>query len=76
MSTRQQLIEELNRQPEHVAGQLLIYLHSLPGCAVARAESTRGEDHWRSYWSKVYGSCAGMEWDEPVEQPAEMRDEW
>lgn len=77
MSARQQLIEELNHQPEQVAGKLLMYLHSLPGYAPPAATvGMKGEDYWESYWSKVYGSCEGMEWEEPPEQPYEVREEW
>lgn len=76
MSARQQLIEELNRQPEQVAGTLLMYLHSLPGYSQPDAPEKKGEDQWETYWSKVYGSCEGMEWEEQPEQPYEVREEW
>ena len=77
MSARQQLIEELNRQPEQVAGTLLTYLHSLPGYTrPASAPETQAEDYWGAHWSKFYGAFEGEEWEEPAEQPYEQREEW
>ncbi len=77
MSARQELLQALPNQPEKVAGQVLMYLHSLPGyVAPEKPVPAAAVDYWESYWSKVYGSCEGMEWDEPEEQEFEVREEW
>ena len=77
MSARQQLIEELSRQPEQVAGKLLMYLHSLPGYAQpVAAIGEQSADFWESHWSKFYGAFEGEPWEEPPEQPYEVREEW
>jgi hypothetical protein len=77
MSARQQLIQCLQDQPEKVAGLLLMYLHSLPGyVAPAKQVAAPAVDYWATHWSKIYGSCEGMEWDEPEEQEFEVREEW
>jgi hypothetical protein len=76
MSARQQLIEELNRQPEQVAGELLTYLHSLPGYTPRPEKEQEKVDYWETHWSKFYGICEGEEWEEPPEQPYELREEW
>jgi hypothetical protein len=76
MSARQQLIHALSTQPDSVAGALLMYLHSLPGYNPPEKVPQLPVDHWETYWSKIYGSCEGMEWDEPAEQPYEVREEW
>ena len=68
MSALQQLIEELNRQPEQVAGEVLMYLHSLPGYTQPAAPEKKGEDYWESHWSKFYGAFEGEEWEEPAER--------
>lgn len=77
MSAREELLQALPNQPEKVAGQVLMYLHSLPDyVAPEKPAEPATVDHWENYWSKVYGSCEGMEWDEPEEQEFEIREEW
>ena len=77
MSARQELLKTLPNQPEKVAGLVLMYLHSLPGyVAPEKSAEAPAVDYWEIYWSKVYGSCEGMEWDEPKEQEFEVREEW
>lgn len=77
MSARQQLIQDLANQPDNVAGLLLTYLHSLPSyISTEKPQQPSTENHWDTYWSKIYGSCQGMEWDEPAEQKFEVREEW
>jgi hypothetical protein len=77
MSARQQLIEELSRQPEQVAGTLLMYLHSLPGYAPTEKGPEKDKpDYWESHWSKFYGLFDGEEWEEPPKQAFEVREEW
>jgi len=68
MSAREELLQALPNQPEKVASQVLMYLHSLPGyVAPEKPVPAAAVDYWESYWSKVYGSCGGMEWDEQEE---------
>ena len=77
MSSRQQLLQALEDQPEEVAGRLLMYLHSLPGY-VPQAKPAEGgtANYWDDHWSKFYGAFEGEEWPELEEQPFEVREEW
>ena len=74
MSARTLLIEELARAPEGVARELLNHLRQL--MPANGAKSLPGQDHFDSYWSKLYGTFEGAEWNEPVELPFEKREAW
>ena len=74
MSARTQLLEELARAPEGVAGELLTYLRGLMLSKKGASEPTK--DFFESYWSRHYGSMEGVEWNEPAELPFETREAW
>ncbi len=77
MSAREELLQALSNQPEKVAGQVLMYLHSLPGyIAPPKPIDAPAVDYWATHWSKFYGAFEGEEWPEPEEQEYEVREEW
>lgn len=74
MSARTLLLEELARAPEGVAQDLLVHLRGL--MSSNKVGETAGKDHFETYWSQLYGSLEGCEWNEPADLPFEKREAW
>lgn len=73
MSARTMLIEEVARVPESVAREMLAELRvRMP----QKKPASAAKDHFESYWRQLYGSLEGVEWNEPVELPYELREAW
>lgn len=73
MSARTLLIEEAARAPEGVAREILAQLRAL---MPPKKPAPAAKDHFESYWSQLYGSLEGVEWNEPAELPYESREAW
>jgi hypothetical protein len=73
MTARTLLIEEIARTPESVAREMLAHLRCL---LPEKTPQLPVNDHFDSYWSKLYGCMEGETWNEPVDLPFEKREDW
>jgi len=78
MSTRELLIEEINRASEDVLQRLLLYLQVelkwTNGVQKSTNPTTRGP--YADYWNQFIGVFADEEWERPPQESIEQRAEW